>query len=149
MAEEKSFKISREGIDLIASFEGCRLKAYKCPAGVWTIGYGHTENVKQTDTLKSQKDAKALLKKDLKKYAGYVNNMIKKGLISFSLNQNQFDALTSFVYNCGQGNLQKLVEGRDAKTVADKMLLYCKGGGKELAGLKRRREAERALFLKK
>lgn len=146
--EKKEFKVSQKGIDLVASFEGCQLKAYKCPAGVWTIGYGHTENVKKGDTLKSQQEAKDLLKKDLKKYAGYVNQMVKDGTISFSLNQNQFDALTSFVYNCGKGNLASLVKNRNAKTVAEKILLYNKGGGKELPGLKRRREAERALFLK-
>ncbi|MDE6738048.1 MAG: glycoside hydrolase family protein, partial [Lachnospiraceae bacterium] len=65
----------------------------------------------------------------------------------FSLNQNQFDALTSFCYNCGNGSLEKLVNGRDAATVADKLLLYNKGGGKVLPGLVRRREEERELFL--
>ena len=76
-----------------------------------------------------------------------MNSCVKKGLIIFLLNQNQFDALTSFCYNCGNGNLKKLVSGRDAGTVAEKMLLYNKGGGKVLAGLVRRREEERALFL--
>ena len=76
-----------------------------------------------------------------------MNNCVQKGLIQFPLTQNQFDALTSFTYNCGNGNLQKLVSGRDAATVADKLLLYNKGGGKVLPGLVRRREEERALFL--
>lgn len=139
--------ISDRGVDLIAKYEGCRLEAYKCPAGVWTIGYGHTAGVKEGDRLASEEAAKALLKEDLSKYGGYVNACVKKGLIGFSLTQNMFDALTSFCYNCGNGNLQKLVTDRDAVTVADKLLLYNKGGGKVLPGLVRRREEERELFL--
>ena len=139
--------ISDKGVDLIAKYEGCRLEAYKCPAGVWTIGYGHTAGVKEGDKLPSQEAAKSLLKEDLKKYGGYVNDCIKKGLITFKLTQNQFDALCSFCYNCGNGNLQKLVAGRDAATIADKMLQYNKGGGQVLAGLDRRRKEESALFL--
>lgn len=142
-----SMTISDRGVDLIAKYEGCKLEAYLCPAGVWTIGYGHTAGVKQGDRLPSQEAAKALLKEDLKKYGGYVNACVQKGLISFPLTQNRFDALTSFCYNCGNGNLQKLVSGRDAATVAEKLLLYNKGGGKVLTGLVRRREEERALFL--
>lgn len=139
--------ISDRGVELVAKFEGCRLEAYQCAAGVWTIGYGHTAGVKPGDKLGSQEEAKALLKDDLKKYGGYVNTCVKKGLITFPLNQNQFDALASFCYNCGNGSLQKLVSDRDAATVAEKMLQYNKGGGKVLAGLTRRREEERALFL--
>ncbi len=139
--------ISDRGVELVAKYEGCRLEAYKCPAGVWTIGYGHTAGVKEGDTLASEEAAKSLLKEDLAKYAGYVNACVKKGAIGFSLNQNQFDALTSFCYNCGNGSLEKLVNGRDAATVADKLLLYNKGGGKVLPGLARRREEERELFL--
>lgn len=148
-APQGAMTSSDRGVELVAKYEGCRLEAYKCPAGVWTIGYGHTAGVKQGDTLPSKEKAKELLKEDLKKYGGYVNNCVKKGIIKFALNQNQFDALTSFCYNCGNGNLQKLVADRDAATVADKMLQYNKGGGKVLAGLTRRREEERALFLSK
>ncbi len=75
-----------------------------------------------------------------------MNDFVEKGTISFPLNQNQFDALTSFCYNCGKGNLQRLVSGRDADTVAQKMLQYNKANKKELPGLKRRREEESALF---
>lgn len=141
------FTISDRGVELTAKYEGCRLEAYKCPAGVWTIGYGHTADVKEGDRLSSQAEAKALLKEDLKKYGGYVNNCVKKGIINFPLTQNQFDALTSFCYNCGNGSLQKLTEGRDAAVIAEKLLQYNKGGGKVLAGLVKRREEERALFL--
>lgn len=139
--------ISDRGVELIAKYEGCRLEAYKCPAGIWTIGYGHTAGVEPGQKLPSKEAAKTLLKEDLKKYGGYVNNCVKKGLITFPLDQNRFDALTSFCYNCGNGSLQKLVAGRDAATVADKLLAYNKGGGKVLAGLTRRREEERAVFL--
>ncbi len=141
--------ISDAGVKLVAKFEGCRLTAYKCPAGVWTIGYGHTEGVKQGQKLGSEQEAIEMLKRDLKKYGDYVNQCVAKRLITFPLNQNQFDALTSFCYNCGFGNLQTLVRGRDAKTVASKILLYNKSGGKVLNGLARRREAEQTLFLKK
>lgn len=140
-------QVSDRGVELVAKYEGCRLTAYKCPAGVWTIGYGHTAGVKEGDTLPSKEAARALLQTDLAKYAASVNNCIQKGILTFQPNQNQFDALTSFCYNCGAGNLQKLVSGRDIATVADKMLAYNKGGGKVLPGLVRRREEERALFL--
>lgn len=145
--EPGEMHVSDRGVALVAKYEGCRLEAYKCPAGVWTIGYGHTAGVKEGDRLASEDAAKELLKEDLGKYGGYVNACVKKGLIGFSLTQNMFDALTSFCYNCGNGNLQKLVADRDAQTVADKLLLYNKGGGKVLSGLARRREEERALFL--
>ena len=139
--------VSDRGVELVAKYEGCRLEAYKCPAGVWTIGYGHTAGVQPGQTLPTKEAAKELLKEDLKKYGDYVNQCVKKGQITFSLTQNQFDALTSFCYNCGNGSLQKLVTDRDAATVADKLLLYNKGGGRVLAGLTKRREEERALFL--
>lgn len=139
--------VSDTGVSLVAKYEGCRLEAYKCPAGVWTIGYGHTAGVKEGDKLLNQEQAKALLKEDLKKYGGSVNDCVKKGLIAFPVNQNQFDALTSFCYNCGAGNLQKLVRGRSAEQVAEAMLAYNKGGGKVLAGLVKRREEERKIFL--
>lgn len=133
-------KTSDKGITLIKSFEGCVLTAYKCPSGVWTIGYGHTAGVKQGQTI-TQAQAEEFLKADIVKYENYVNN---KGL---SLNQNQFDALVSFTYNCGAGNLTTLVKNRTLKQIADALLLYNKSNGKVLAGLKKRRQAERALFL--
>ena len=132
-------KTSDKGIALIKSFEGCVLSAYKCPSGVWTIGYGHTSGVKQGQTI-TQAQAEEFLKADLVKYENYVKNK------RLSLNQNQFDALVSFTYNCGAGNLTKLVKGRTLKQIADALLLYNKSNGKVLAGLVRRRKAERALF---
>jgi len=142
-----AMRISDGGVALVAKYEGCRLKAYKCPAGVWTIGYGHTAGVNEGDTLPSEEAARELLKKDLARYAGCVNNCVKKGLITFPLTQNQFDALTSFCYNCGEGSLQRLVSGRDAAAIAEKIPAYNKGGGRVLEGLVKRREEERKLFL--
>lgn len=140
-------KVSNKCVALVAKFEGCQLKAYKCPAGVWTIGYGHTEHVKPGDILSSEEEARNLLLKDLGKYAAYVNRLIDDRSIGFPVNQNMFDALTSFVYNCGPGNLKTLVTGRDAQTVGKKILLYDKCNGKVLTGLSRRRKEESKLFL--
>lgn len=145
--KSENMAISPRCVELVAKYEGCRLTAYQCPAGIWTIGYGHTAGVRQGDVLSSEERAKELLREDLLKYAEAVNNFRKRGVIAFPLNQNRFDALTSFCYNCGEGNLKKLVSGRDAKEVAEKMLLYNRGGGKVLAGLTRRREEEQAMFL--
>lgn len=134
-------KISQEGIHLIKTFEGCRLTAYKCPAGVWTIGYGHTAGVTREQEI-TQGQAEDLLKADLGKYENYVLQNVK-----FPMNQSQFDALVSFTYNCGQGNLKTLLANRTADQVANALLLYNKGGVKVLTGLTRRRKAERELFL--
>jgi len=130
----------------VAKYEGCQLKAYKCPAGVWTIGFGHTAGVKPGQVITKDK-ALRMLTSDLKKYGDYVNGCVKRGKIRFRLTQNMFDALTSFTYNCGPGNLERLVTGNSARTVADKLLLYNKGGGKILPGLVKRRREERKLFL--
>lgn len=144
-----NMKVSKKCAALVAKYEGCQLKAYKCPAGVWTIGYGHTENVREGDILSSEQEARKLLLKDLNKYAAYVNRLIADKSIIFPVNQNMFDALTSFVYNCGPGNLKTLVNKRDAQTVGRKILLYDKCNGKVLTGLSRRRREESRLFLSK
>jgi GH24 family phage-related lysozyme (muramidase) len=135
-------KINDAGIELIKSFEGCRLAAYKCPAGVWTIGYGHTAGVYEGMVI-SQAQADNMLKSDLKKYEKYVTDNVK-----LPLNENQFSALVSFTYNCGVGNLRTLIKNRNTNQIADAMILYNKASGKVLSGLVRRREAERKLFLK-
>ena len=95
-----ALKTGKKGLELIKEFEGCRLTAYKCPANVWTIGYGHTKGVKQGQKI-TLSEAEELLKDDLKIYESYVNKYVK-----VSLNQNQFDALVSFTYNCGPGSLR-------------------------------------------
>jgi GH24 family phage-related lysozyme (muramidase) len=136
-------KTSQRGIDLIKGFEGCKLVAYK-PVPTeqyWTIGYGHYgADVKPGEKI-SQAQAEMYLKADLEKFERAVD------ALGLPLNQNQYDALVSFAYNCGVGNLRKLCEGRTLSQIADKMLAYNKGGGRVLAGLTRRRNAERALFL--
>lgn len=134
-------KTSKRGIDLIKSFEGCRLTAYRCPAGVWTIGYGHTAGVVPGQVI-TQSKAIDFLASDLIEYETAVTKNVK-----LPLNQAQFDALVSFTYNCGAGNLAKLIKNRNYTQIADALLLYNKGGGKVLAGLARRRKAERELFL--
>ena len=139
-------KTSQEGIDLIKSFEGLRLKAYKPIATekYFTIGYGHNgEDVKEGMTI-TQKQAEDLLKKDLERYEGYVKTYTKH----LELNQHEFDALVSFCYNCGAGNLKRLVAERNTTQIANMFASFNHAGGKELAGLTRRRKAERELFLK-
>lgn len=134
---------SSKGVSLIKQFEGCRLTAYKCPAGVWTIGYGHTAGVKKGDTI-TQQTADAYLRDDLVIYEKHV--MVYDNIYHF--NQNQFDALVSFTFNCGRGNLKNLTKGgkRTIEQISAKLLLYNKAGGVVLLGLLRRRAAEKALF---
>lgn len=136
-------KTSREGINLIKQFEGCRLTAYRCPAGVWTIGYGHTEDVRQGDTI-TQAQADGMLKRDLAKY----ENKVEKYDAKYRWNQNEFDALVSFAYNIGSIDRLTANGTRSRAVIAEKLLLYNKAGGKALAGLTRRRQAERELFLR-
>ena len=140
-------KISQAGLDLIKQFEGCRLVAYQCSAGAWTIGYGHTAGVHRGMKI-TQAQAEAYLKQDVAKFEKYVNNA---SYIPFTdkLNQNQFDALVSFAFNLGQGNLMKLCKGRAINQVPAAMQQYCKANGKTLLGLQRRRKAEATLYNKK
>ena len=138
-----AMKTSSKGVSLIKQFEGCRLKAYKCPAGVWTIGYGHTAGVKAGDII-TQETAESYLRNDLVTYEKAVMNY--DGIYHF--NQNQFDALVSFTYNCGAGNLKNLTQSgkRTIAQISEKILLYNKAGGVTLLGLQRRRTAEKVLF---
>ncbi len=140
-------KISQNGINLIKSFEGCRLEAYKATSSekYFTIGYGHNGPDVKQNMIISQAQADRYLEQDLVKFENYVNKYADQ----LKLNQNQFDALVSFTYNCGQGNLNKLVTGRTVTQIADAMLKYNHSGGKEFAGLTKRRKAERELFIKR
>lgn len=133
--------ISNKGLDLIKKFEGCRLKAYKDPAGVWTIGWGHTKGVKAGDEI-TQEQADKLLRDDLAVYETKVDKYDNK----YHWNQNQFDALVSFAYNIGSIDQLTSNGRRSIKTISDKILEYNKAGGKKLEGLVRRRKAEKALF---
>lgn len=133
-------KTSKAALDQIAKYEGIRLKAYKCPAGVWTIGVGHTGGVTEGMTI-THDQAMTFFADDIKASERAVEKL------GMDLTQGQFDALVSFCYNCGAGNLQKLVKGRTKKQIADAIPLYNKGGGKVLAGLVKRRAWERGLFV--
>ena len=137
-------KLGQAGLKLIMQFEGCRLKAYQCAAGVWTIGYGHTAGVTPGMTI-TQAQAEAFLRQDCEKFERYVNNPTYVP-ITEQLNQNQFDALVSFAFNCGSYNLKKLCTGRNASQIANALPKYNKAAGKVLNGLVRRRAAEVALF---
>ena len=138
-------KTGSKGIDLIKHFEGCELEAYKCPAGVWTIGYGHIKGVKEGMTI-TEHQAEEMLKSELNEYEGYINN-----LVTAELNQNQFDAMVSWVYNLGGGNLKastllKVLNAGDYAGVPAQIMRWNKAGGKVLEGLTRRRQAEADLF---
>jgi GH24 family phage-related lysozyme (muramidase) len=141
-------KTSEKGIELIKSFEGCRLVGYNCPAGVPTIGYGHTGKVNgrpvKAGMKITQKTADKLLKTDLKKFEKEVSKFP-----NYMWSQNEFDALVSFAYNIGSINQLTELGLRSKKVIAQKIPLYNKGGGQVLSGLTKRRLAEQKLFLTK
>ncbi len=137
--------ISEEGLSLIKRFEGCRLEAYKCSGGVWTIGYGHTSGVKETDTI-TQDEADKLLQEDVEQFEKYVDDYV-----TVKLGQSQFDALVAWTFNLGVGNLRestmlKKLNSEDYASVPSEMKRWNKAGGKTLDGLIRRRKAESLLF---
>ena len=146
-------KTSQSGISLIKGFEGKRLNAYYDGVGVWTIGFGTIKypngvRVKKGDTC-TEAQAESYLKNDLVKFENAINRLVK-----VPLNQNQFDALSSFTYNLGETNLSsstllKKLNAKDYAGAADQFLRWNKAGGKVMNGLTRRREAERNLFLRK
>ena len=130
---------------MIKHFESCKLTAYQDSVGVWTIGWGHTAGVKKGDNW-TQDEANDILLNDLEKFEGYVNQYVK-----VPLTQNQFDALVSWTFNVGPGNLKsstmltKLNE-KSYDEVPSQMKRWNKAGGKVLPGLERRRNAEAAMF---
>ena len=137
-------KVSNKGLDLIMKYEGCRLNAYKpIPTEKhWTIGYGHYgADVKEGMKI-SHSQAISLLLKDVKRFERAIN------MLDRTWTQNEFDALASFAFNCGESNLYKLVSNRNHNQIADAFLLYNKAGGKVLNGLTKRRREERELFMK-
>jgi lysozyme len=146
-------KVNSEGYALIKKFEGCVLKAYKCPAGIWTIGYGNTfyedgMKVKEGDVI-TQARAEELAKFIIDQFAVTIAPFILQ-----PLNNNQFSACVSLAYNIGTGGFKrssvfrKLNVNPNDATIADSFRLWNKGGGKVLKGLVRRREAEIALYFK-
>ena len=138
-------KTSHKGIALIKEFEGLRLKAYKCPGGVWTIGYGHTAGV-QPGMVISEAQAEEYLMADLIASEKYLNDL------RLAINQNQFDALISFIYNVGTGNfsrstlLRKVRANSQDNSIMDEFLRWVYSKGRVLPGLQRRRLAEMKLY---
>jgi len=137
--------ISKEGIALIKKFEGCELEAYKCAAGVWTIGYGHTKDVKEGEVI-TKEEAESMLVHELQEYCNDVDIAVK-----VDLKQNEFDALVSWTYNLGPTNLNSstmlrvLNEGKH-DDVPTQIKRWNKAGGEVLKGLIRRRNAEALMF---
>lgn len=139
--------IGEAGLALIKNWEGCRLTAYKpvVTEAYWTIGWGHYgPDVKKGQTI-TQAEADRLLVEDCQRFADAVDDPYYVPLTA-QLNSNQRDALISFAFNCGEGNLYKLCKGRTLEQICEAMSLYNKAGGKVLLGLERRRAAEQRLF---
>lgn len=128
----------------IREFEGLRLTAYKCPAGVWTIGFGHTKGVKMGQTI-TKAQAETLLRGDLLPCEEYVRGL------NLELTQGQFDALVDFCFNLGTGTLgrstllQKIRTKADEQTIRGEFAKWVNSGGVRLQGLVKRRawEADR------
>jgi lysozyme len=140
-----NMNISNEGISLIKKFEGCELESYKDAVGVWTIGYGHTKNVKEGMSI-SKEQADNMLLNELDEYCEYVENAVE-----VDLEQCQIDALVSWTYNLGPTNLKnstmlKVLNNKDFEQVPNEIKRWNKAGGQVLQGLVRRREAEALLF---
>lgn len=138
--------ISAEGLSLIKKFEGCELKAYRCAANVLTIGYGTIKNVTEGMEI-TQEEAETLLQEEMHEYEGYINDMVK-----VPLEQHQFDAMVSWVFNLGSGNLSsstllKKLNNSEYDEVPAQIRRWNKAGGKVLDGLIRRREAEALMFM--
>ncbi len=138
--------INQAGLNLIKDFEGCVLTAYDDGVGVLTIGYGHTQRVTWGQTI-TQSQAEKLLAEDLNYFEQSVSNLVK-----VTLTNNQFAALVSFTFNVGVGafaesTLLRLLNQSQYQAAAAQFLRWVNGGGKEMAGLVRRRKAEQDLFL--
>lgn len=139
-------KTSQQGIDLIKSFESLQLKAYVCPAGVLTIGWGSTKGV-YVGMVITPAQAEKYLREDLSEFEEAIARHVKA-----ELNQNQFDALVCWSYNCGIGalvksTLLKKLNAKDYAGAAAEFKRWNKAQGRVLKGLTRRREAEEKLFL--
>jgi len=149
---ENEMHISDEGLALIKHFEGCPVNgagdpvAYLCPAGVWTIGYGHIKNVKEHDRW-SMSHADYILREELEdEYEIYIKDLVK-----VPLEQNQFDALVAFVFNLGPTNLSsstllKFLNAGDYHAIPNQIKRWDKANGKVLSGLVKRRDAEALMF---
>lgn len=139
-----SRNLSENGLNLIKSFEGCRLTAYKClPTEVYyTIGYGHYGSDVKAGMKITEKQAEELLLQDCKKAIKNVNSFMSK----YNFNQNQFDALVSFAFNVGSINQLTASGTRTLEQISSKITAYNKSGGRVIAGLVKRRAKEKELF---
>lgn len=140
-------KISENGIELIKEFEGYKSEAYQCTSGIWTIGYGHTKNVQKNDTC-SVEEATEFLKQDVEIAERAINQLVK-----VELNQNQFDALVSFVYNIGRENFKrssmlKFLNSAHFPLSASQFDRWVYSRSNKSQGLINRRAKEKELFLK-
>lgn len=144
-------EITKDGVELIKRFEGLRKTAYRCPSGVWTIGYGHTAAagppVVAGGMEIAAEQAEAILARDLAGFAAGV-----KQALTAEVSDAQFSALVSFAYNVGLGQFRgssvlKAVNAGDMAAVPRRLLLWNRAGGQVLPGLTRRRAAEAELFL--
>lgn len=146
--KEKNRKVNEAGLYIIKKWEGLKTKAYLCPAGVWTIGWGHTgHDVKEGDVI-SKDYAEELLQKDMGKFCYLVEKICK----DIPLTDNQFSALVSFTFNLGPKNLEKstllrYLKVKNYKAAAGEFGKWVKAGGQTLPGLISRREEERLLFI--
>ena len=148
-------KLNSDGINLMHLYEGLRLEAYLCPAKVWTIGYGNTfyedgTKVKKGDVITKDRAYELFHNIVRQKFEGKL-----KLLLKVELNDNQYSALVSFVYNVGLGNFSKSTllkmvnKNPNDNFIREQFLRWNKAGGKPLLGLTRRRIAEANLYFKK
>lgn len=146
-------KLNKAGSDLIQEFEGCKLKAYQCSAKKWTIGYGNTFFEDGTPVVAGNAITQQKAEQLFEIIANDFSAKVAK-LVTSNVTTNQFGALVSFAYNCGVVNLQKstLLKKVNANpndsSIRAEFLKWNKAGGKVLAGLTRRREAEANLYFK-
>ena len=146
-------KLNKAGADLIKEFEGCKLKAYQCSAKKWTIGYGNTFYEDGSPVMPGHAITQQKAEQLFELIASDFANRVAK-LVTSNVTPNQFGALVSFAYNCGIANLQKSTLLRKVNanhndpTIRAEFLKWNKAGGKVLAGLTRRREAEANLYYK-
>ena len=165
-------KLGEAGAKLMHQYEGYRTKPYLCPAHIWTIGYGHVlyqDQIKlpvvkkegYTGMIRSEyplkpEDNRVWTKEEIEKLFADDVGPTERGVLrlapALSGRQGAFDACVSFAFNAGVGAFQRSsirmkINRGDWEGAADALLLYCMGGGKILAGLKKRRDAEKALFL--
>ena len=137
--------MTQQGLDLIKKYEGLRLEAYKCPAGVWTIGYGHTKGVYKGMSI-TKEEAEKLLQQDVSVFELQVINTVGK------LSDCKIDALVSFAYNVGVAAFRgstlcrKVKANSDDPAIRNEFMKWIYAGGKKLQGLERRRKEEAEMY---